>query len=152
MTMEQTGVPMARDNDPVFYDQFGIKDHAPVIAWLLGLESRRYVQGNEIIDLARGQDTSDIARGDLISFYRADLIIEATDEDGGLNYIAVEVSFTADGRDARRAIRNAGYLTRFTGRPAYAVVTGWRLDWAIQPAIDAGVVMWYPLAEDDDAD
>ena len=66
MAMEQAGVPMDRDIDPVFYDQFGIKDHAPVIAWLLGLESRRYVQGNEIIDLARGQDTSDIARGDLI--------------------------------------------------------------------------------------
>lgn len=150
MTMEETGARVDRDDDPIFYDQLRIKDHSHVIAWMLGLRSRRYVEGNEIIHLVRGQDTSGIARGDLISFYRADLIIEAVDEDGELNYIAVEVSFTVDGRDTRRAIRNAGYLTRFTGRPAYAVVTGWRLDWAIQPAIDAGEAMWYPLDEDGD--
>lgn len=157
--VEQMAVRMDRRFDQVAQDQSRIKDfnsinstkdQAHVIACLLGLESRRYVEGNEIIHLVRGQDTSDIARGDLISFYRADLIIEAADGDGSLNYIAVEVSFTADGRDTRRAIRNAGYLTRFTGRPAYAVVTGWRLDWAIQPAIDAGEVMWYPLSEDEE--
>lgn len=157
--VEQMAVRMDRRFDQVAQDQSRIKDfnsinstkdQAHVIACLLGLESRRYVEGNEIIHLVRGQDTSDTARGDLISFYRADLIIEAADGDGNLNYIAVEVSFTADGRDTRRAIRNAGYLTRFTGRPAYAVVTGWRLDWAIQPAIDAGEVMWYPLSEDEE--
>ena len=158
-TIEQLAMRMDRRFDQVAQDQSRIKDfnsvnatkdQAHVIAGMLGLRSQRYVQGNEIVDLARGQDTSDIARGDLISFHRADLIIEATDGDGDLNYIAVEVSFTADGRDTRRAIRNAGYLTRFTGRPAYAVVTGWRLDWAIQPAIDAGEVMWYPLSEDEE--
>ena len=125
------------------------KEQAHVIAEVLGLRSQRYLQGNEIIDLSRNQDTADIRPGDLISFHRADLIMEATDAAGELNYIAAEVSFTADARDTRRAIRNAAYLTRFTGRPAYAVVVAMRIDREIQEVLDSGQVFWYPLAEDD---
>ena len=128
------------------------KEQTHVIAWLLGLRRQLYLHGNEVIDLARNQDTTDISQGDLASFQSADLIMEATDQSGELHYIAVEVSFTVDGRDTRRAIRNAGYLTRFTGRPAHAVVTGYRKDRETQPAIDSGQVLWYPLDEDIDAD
>ena len=128
------------------------KEQTHVIASVLGLRRQFYLHGNEVIDLARNQDTTDISPGDLASFQRADLIMEATDQSGELHYIAVEVSFTADGRDTRRAIRNAGYLTRFTGRPAHAVVTGYRKDRETQPAIDSGQVLWYPLDEDIDAD
>ena len=125
------------------------KEQAHVIAEVVGLRSQRYLQGNEIIDLSRSQDTSDIQRGDLISFHRADLIMEATDDAGELHYIAIEVSFTADRRDTRRAIRNAAYLTRFTGRPAKAVVAAMRIDWEIQSVLDSGRVVWYRLTEDD---
>ena len=122
---------------------------AHVIAEVLGLRSQRYLQGNEIIDLSRNQDTADIRPGDLISCHRADLIMEATYAAGELNYIAAEVSFTADTRDTRRAIRNAAYLTGFTGRPAYAVVVAMRIDREIQAVLDSGQVFRYPLAEDD---
>jgi uncharacterized protein YoxC len=128
------------------------KEQSHVIASVLGLRRQFYLHGNEVIDLARHQDTTDISTGDLTSFQRADLIMEATDASGELHYIAVEVSFTADERDTRRAIRNAAYLTRFTGRPAHAVVAAYRHDREIQPTIDSGQILWYPLDEDDDPD
>ena len=123
---------------------------AHVIAMSVGLRSQRELAGNEIIDLCRNQDTADLQPGDLMSFYRADLIMAATDDAGDWHYIAVEASFTADERDTRRAIRNAGYLTRFTGLPAHAVVAATRIDRQIQPVLDSGQVVWYHLANDAD--
>ena len=71
--------------------------------------------------------------------------MEATDEAGESCYVAVEISFTANGRDTIRALRNADFLTRFTGRNAYAVVSGLRRDDRITDSIDTGAVFWYQL-------
>ena len=97
--------------------------------------------------MIRNQDTTDIAPGDLRSFRMADMIIEATDPAGQLHYIAVEVSFTADRRDIDRPIRNAGYLTRFTGQPAHAVVASVHTDRCIDDIINSGQIHWQQLRE-----
>ena len=76
------------------------------------------------------------------SFHRADVIVEASDRGGELCYVAVEVSYTVNGTDSSRAIRNAGLLTRFTGCRSYAVVAGLRRDDRIQDRVDAGEVFW----------
>ena len=60
-------------------------------------------------------------------------------------YLAAEISFTVNGRDTDRAIRNAGLLTRFTGQPASAVVAGLRHDRRIKKHLEAGEVSWYRL-------
>ena len=73
------------------------------------------------------------------------MIIEAVRPQGGICYIAVEVSFTVNGRDTTRAIRNAGFLTSFTGRPAYAAVAGARMDERVRGSVESGEVFWYPL-------
>ena len=83
------------------------------------------------------------------SFYSADLIMEAAGQDGETCYIAVEISFTANGRDTRRAIRNAAFLTRFTGKRAYAVVAGMYKDNRIQSTIESGDVFWFQLDAED---
>ena len=114
----------------------------------LGLEYEKHLTQREVRELIRNHDTADIAPGDLRSFRSADMIIEAADAAGQSHYIAVEVSFTADRRDIDRPIRNAGYLTRFTGKPAHAVVAANRKDREIQPAIDSGHVHWCQLDED----
>ena len=75
------------------------------------------------------------------------MIIEATDAAGQLHYIAVEVSFTADQRDIDRPIRNAGYLARFTGKPAHAVVASVRKGRRIDDIIASGQVHWHQLRE-----
>ena len=113
----------------------------------LGLEYEKQLTQRELRNLIRNHDTADIPPGDLRSFRTADMIIEATDAAGELHYIAVEVSFTADQRDIDRPIRNAGYLTRFTGKPAHAVVASVRTDRRIDDIISSGQIHWHQLRE-----
>ena len=121
-------------------------EFADDIAGDLGLEMVRVLRGAEIRALARSMGTKDIPANDLRSFGAADLIVEARDSKDETCYVAVEVSFTANGRDTRRAIRNAGYMARFTGKRTYSVVTGLRKDEVIQKAIASGDVYWYQLS------
>ncbi len=121
-----------------------VEDAAP-IARSLGLHRPRPLSRDEVWDLTEAADTTAIAPNALRSFRQADLIIEATDQAGAACYLAVEISFTANGRDTSRAARNAEFLRRFTGQPAAAVVAGLRRDDRIQSAIDSGAVVWHQL-------
>ena len=90
--------------------------------------------------------TADIPQNELDSFDNADIIIEATHrETGETQYLAVEVSYTASRRDTDRAIRNAEFLTRFTGQPAHAVVVSQRVRPGIEQLIERGDVQWAEL-------
>ena len=120
-------------------------EEVPFIAHDLGLRHLKTLNRDELFELTQAGDTSDIPTNELRSFHRADLIAEAADPVGNRCYITAEVSFTANGRDTTRAIRNAAFLTRFTGQPARAVVAGLRHDERIQPTIASGDVAWYPL-------
>ena len=114
----------------------------------LDLTYIRDVTRAELGIIAQNASREGIPTRELRSFRRADLVIEATDDDGPC-YIAVEASFTATQRDASRAQRNAALLTRFTGRPAYAVISSVRNDLHIETEIAAGNVWWYELDERD---
>ena len=77
----------------------------------------------DLYQMMRDNSPADISRSDQESFRNADLIIQAEHEETGeTHYFAVEASFTGGAGDIRRAVRNAGYLSRFTGSPAHAVV------------------------------
>jgi hypothetical protein len=117
---------------------------AGLIAEDLGLEYVRTLTFDDIRNLVRSHDTTDIPVNDLRSFRLADLVVEAAQE-GDACYVAVEISFTANGRDTKRALRNAGFLTRFTGRRAYAVVAGVHVDDRIRDILDDGDVSWHRL-------
>ena len=95
------------------------------------------------------QRTTDIPQNDRRSFFRADLVIEVTDSEGAIHYIAVEASYTADERDTSRAQRNATLLTQLTGHPAHAAIASVRNVREIQALIDNGTVYWYALEPDD---
>lgn len=83
----------------------------------------RELTGTELYNMLRSQPAPDISAGNRESFRNADIVIEAEHEDTGeTHYFAVEASFTAQPHDIERAVRNAGYLRRFTGRPSHAVV------------------------------
>ena len=120
-------------------------EEASTIARDLGLRRTKTLTRDDLWELTDRADTTGIDRADLCSFRRADLIMEATDEAGASCYVAVEISFTANGRDTTRALRNAEFLTRFTGRRACAVVSGLRRDDRISDSIDAGAVYWHQL-------
>lgn len=116
---------------------------APAIALAMGLSLRRNLKGPDLSAMVAGQDLAGISAGELESFLLADLIMEAGNGDGETVYLAVEASYTVDDRDTDRAVRNAAYLTRFTGKPARAVVTGRHKDWKVDEPIGAGLVLWY---------
>ena len=118
---------------------------ASLIALDLGLRYRKSLTSMELVSLSDAVDTTDVAANELRSFHRADVIVEAADREGERCYVAVEASYTVNGRDTARAIRNAGLLSGFTGRSSYAVVAGWRRDDRIQDRVDAGEVLWYQL-------
>lgn len=117
------------------------------IAYDMGFKFVRTLIISELLALVTNNDTADLPTGDLRSFRLADLVIEAADEDGATHYIAMEISYTADQRDTYRALRNAEYLTRFTGHPAHAAIASIRNDREIQVLIDGGRVYWYELED-----
>ena len=103
-----------------------VRNDAGQIAREMGFELEETLVRSDLMAISRGQDVSDLPRGTLQSFHRAELMMQVADEEGGQLYIAVEASFTANGRHSRRAIRNAELMTRFTGLPATAAVAGVR--------------------------
>ena len=101
---------------------------ADLIAEEMGFRFVRILERSDIRRLVNGQGLPDASSDDLKSFRRADLIIEVTDSQGEVAYIAAEISFTADERDTSRAIRNAEYMNRLTGKQARAAIVGLRRD------------------------
>lgn len=126
------------------------RDQSDIIAEDLGCEKIRTLSIGDLIRMARAADTAGILANDLRSFRLADLIMETVRYDTRETcYIAVEISYTVNGRDTRRAIRNAGLLRDFTGEDAFAVVAGVRKDDRVDADIAAARVMWYALDDED---
>lgn len=115
------------------------------IAEELGLSFVRVLTRDDLKALLHAQPLPDLERGVRHSFTKADLVAEAADESGETRYIAVEASYTVNGRDTDRALRNAEILTRLTGKPAQAVVAGYRLDDRVRARVESGEVYWREL-------
>ena len=113
----------------------------------LNLECVRLLAREDLTKMVRGFGANKFEWGDRRSFYRADLVMEATEvqDPDTTRYVAVEASYTGDRRDTSRAIRNAEMLKRCTGHEASAVVASVRNDRDIQPVIDTGRVTWFQL-------
>ena len=118
---------------------------ADLIAEDMGLTLVRILSRDDLRPLIRWQPAADIPASHLRSFLLADLLVEAANQTGETVYIAVEISFTVNGRDTARAVRNAGFLSRFTGRPARAAVAGARLDERVRDSLESEGVFWYEL-------
>ena len=127
-----------------------VRDQSEIVADNLDCEKVKTLSAGDLIAMSRAADTEGIPVNDLRSFRRADLVMEAVRRDTGEGcYIAVEISYTVNGRDTSRAIRNAGFLRRFTGKDALAAVAGVRKDARVDEDIAANGVAWYELDEED---
>ena len=118
---------------------------ADMIAEDMGLTLVRVLSHRDLRALTPSEGVEDISASHLRSFRLADLVMEATDREGGTTFVAVEISFTVNGRDTTRALRNAGFLSRFTGRPGRAAVAGARVDERIRDHLESEGVFWYEL-------
>ena len=118
--------------------------HFLEIADSMGFQFKGFLTRLDLGQLIFQRET-DIPQNDRRSFFRADLVIETTDAEGAIHYIAVEASYTADQRDTSRAQRNAALLTQLTGHPAHAAIASVRNVHEIQALIDNGTVYWYAL-------
>jgi predicted regulator of Ras-like GTPase activity (Roadblock/LC7/MglB family) len=128
----------------LFARDYIVKNPSAVTA-SMGFRWVRNVPQEEIHDLAVVNDTSHLPRGEVHSFQRADLVIDALDSQGNPCYVAVEVSFTVDLRDTGRAVRNAEWLKEFTGRDAYAAVAGVYKEFEVDRGINKGDVSWFEI-------
>ena len=108
----------------------------------MGLEFVRTLSAADLSEMAGNTLPRDVGR----SFRNADLVIEATNGTD-TRYIAMEVSFTADLRDCNWAIRNAGLIESFTGKPAQAAVASVRNDREATEAVGSGAVYRHPLED-----
>ena len=117
------------------------------IAENLGFRLLRTLSRSDLREMLEAGDTAGISSNVQQSLRRADLVIAAADEDGATHYIAVAAAYTADDRDTDRALRNAGFLTRFTGCPAHAAIASIRNDDRIQHLIDSGQIHWHQMED-----
>ena len=123
-----------------------VREQSGLLAAGFGYRKIHTLTTDDLCELVDSADTHDIDASDLLSFRRADLVLETVDADDPC-YLAVEISFTVDTRNTQRAVRNACLLKRFTGKRAQPVVAGVRKDRRVDPEIDAGIVSWFDVQE-----
>ena len=126
-----------------------VVEDAGIIAEDMGFIWKRNIPRRVLHNMTRSPDAAGFAAGDLHSFRMADLVMEVADANGDTCYIAVEASYTADKRDTARALRNARYMTHFTGAPAYAAIASTYLDNRIADILNSGQVYWYEIPDRD---
>ena len=126
-----------------------VRNDAVLIASEMGFELERTLVRADLRRLTEQHDVADLPRGDVRSFHRADLVMQVADSEGNPHCIAVEASFTVNGRDSRRALRNAELMTRFTGLPAVAAVAGVRYDWNLKEFVESEQLYWYEIPSED---
>ncbi len=119
------------------------------VAVELGYRTSQLLEAEELYQIASSPAVQDMDRDALRSFRAADLVIEAEGVDGVKHYIVVEVSYTVNGRDTQRAVRNAEILYRATGVGATAVVSGYAIDDSVREEIESGAVYWFQLEAKD---
>ena len=96
----------------------------PRIADEFGFQFIAAMPQTTIIEFAKMAKALGEEGGQIASFKNADMVMHVLDDKGQPAYVAIEASFTVDSNDVTRALRNAGYLTQFTGLPAFPAVAG----------------------------
>lgn len=119
------------------------REMADDIVERLGFEIIQLLNGNDLRVMLRSHKPHDISPGTRRSFYLADMVALVEDQDGNRLYIAAEASYTADTRDSQRAVRNAQFLTRFTGIDAVPAVVSLSNDRDVQQLVNAGSILWF---------
>ncbi len=125
------------------------REMADDIAERFGFQMIEVLNGNDLRQMLRQHNPADIDPGVRRSFYLADLVGRVIDRQGNEIFLAAEASYTADQRDSDRAIRNAQFLTRFTGVSAVPAVASRHNDHEVQRLVEAGTIRWFEFDQRD---
>ena len=117
--------------------------NARLIAPDLGMNHLREVERDELVAWSNSF-AGEVDERVLRSFQHADLVIEA-DDGSGYVYLMVEIAYTIDNSDVRRALRNAELLREYTSHRAEAVVAGVEVRPGAQDQINQGIVRWFEV-------
>ena len=101
-----------------------MRRNAALIADDLGCQLIEELPQGVVIGFAKVAADNGEPDNEVDSFRHADMVMHVRDANGHPGYVAVEASFTVNANDVRRAVRNAGYLQKYTGVNSYAVVAG----------------------------
>ena len=123
--------------------------NASLIAHRLGYQLISELRQEALIGFGELAKADGVPGNDAESFAKADLVMIAQDANKQPGYIAVEVSFTINGNDVRRAVRNADYLRKYTGIQAHPAVAGVDILPDAKRQVDAGKVHWYEIPKRD---
>ena len=85
-------------------------------------------------------ERGDITWDEADDLVKADVIVAATDQDGGQRYVLAEISITVQENDRARALRRANALQKATGVTTIPVVIGISEE---APSGDTGVAFWH---------
>ena len=128
------------------YARSGAERDTRRIARIMNCFQIGLLNSDDLYRLLAAIDSDDISRSDRDSFENADIVIVGEHrETGETHYIAVEASFTAHENDTRRAMRNADYLARSTGKLTHAVVASLFVDPSVEWIFASGRVIWHAI-------
>ena len=119
--------------------------NAALVADALDCQFIAEVPQGVLLGFAKIAEANGEPYNDVESFKNADMVLHVVNSDNQPGYITVEASFTISGRDVTRAVRNADYLSRYTGLPAYPVVAGVDILPDAQERIDNGEARLYRI-------
>ena len=111
----------------------------------MGFRPLRKLTLDDLWDITDSADTVGIPERQLDSFRKTDLVMEATNSDGEIGFLTISISYTVHKEDIDKIIRNARFMTRFTGKPASPAVVGEYAHNDAQALIDSGRIFWYEL-------
>lgn len=115
----------------------------------MGFRPLRKLTVDDLWGITDSADTSGIPEGQLKSFRGTDLVMEVTDAGGEVGFTAISISYTVHKEDIDTIIRNARFLTRFTGKPASPAVVGEYAAEDAKASIDSGLIFWYELESEE---
>ena len=85
------------------FSESQVAEEAATIAMAMGFTLARVLSNADLVQMCLHPDAGLLPHGDLVSFTRADLVLEVSNEEGNRQFVAVEISYTADRRDTDRA-------------------------------------------------
>ncbi len=117
------------------------REIADNIAERFGYEMVEVLTRSDLRQMLRRHGPDDINQGIRQSFYVADLVGKMLYQDGKELYLTLEASYTADRRDTYRAVRYAGFVTRFTGLPAAPAIASRQNGREVEQPVEAGAAL-----------